>query len=139
MKKVWVLAGAVVAASLAWHGSAVADHMKRVGPSGELLAPDDSASREPASTLDLELKVGKDAFRLGGRVFGPGGVAGAWLNGQMRPDGFALDGRVQNEAGRAYNFKVNAGMVDVITRSAWRRLLGMPTWSVSSPDHAEKP
>ncbi|MBI2206147.1 MAG: hypothetical protein HYU41_20125 [Candidatus Rokubacteria bacterium] len=145
MRTVLVLAGAVVAAALVGQGSAAADHMKHVAPSGELLAPDASASRdaaptrEPAGTLDLELKVGKDTFRLGGRVFGSGGVAGAWLNGQVRPDGFALDGRIQNEAGRAYNFKVNADMLDFMTRSAWRILLGIPTWSPSPPSTSEQP
>lgn len=139
MTKGRVLAGAVVAASLVWHGSAAADHMKHVGPSGELLAPSASESRDTDSTLDIDLKVGKDTFRIGGRVFGSHGVAGAWLNGQMRPNGFAIDGRVQNEAGRAYNFKLNADVLDLLTRSPWGLLLRRPPSSAPSPDPAEKP
>jgi len=139
MTKGWVLAGAVVVASLAWHGPAAADHMKQVGPSGALLAPDASESRDTDSTLDIDLKLGKDTFRLGGRVFGSHGVAGAWLNGQRRPNGFAIDGRVQHEGGRAYNFTINADVLDLLTRSPWGLLLRRPPSSAPSPDPAEKP
>ncbi|MBI2218614.1 MAG: hypothetical protein HYU51_15105 [Candidatus Rokubacteria bacterium] len=79
----------------------------------------------PSSTdLELQLGLGLNGFRLGGRLLGPDGVAGAWLNGGMGPNGFALDGRVQRNDGRAWNFKLDAEMIDDAARLAWRWLRG---------------
>jgi hypothetical protein len=79
----------------------------------------------PSSTdLELQLGLGLNGFRLGGRLLGPDGVAGAWLNGGMGPNGFALDGRVQRGDGRAWNFKLDAEMMDEAARLAWRYLRG---------------
>jgi hypothetical protein len=69
--------------------------------------------------LDIEVKVGRDHFRLGGQLFGPNGVAGAWLNGRLRPWGLSLDGRVQPDGKRAFNFKFDAEVLD------WLRLGGL--------------
>ena len=75
------------------------------------LAPErDPAVATPGadSTLDITLKLGLNGFRLGSRVFGRDGYAGgAWLNGETRPDGFSVDGRVERD-GKAHNFKFNA-------------------------------
>lgn len=54
--------------------------------------------------VDVDVQVGPDGFRLGGRVLGPQGVWGAWLNGTARRDGFTLGGRMQRPD-RATNFK----------------------------------
>ena len=82
-----------------------------------------TAVQRPAeSNLDVQLKLGWNGFRLGGRLFGRDGVAGAWLNGQVGSGGVQLDGRVQREDGRAWNFKVDVEMMDWITRHAWRWL-----------------
>jgi hypothetical protein len=70
------------------------------------------------STLDLELKVDRDGFRIGGRLLGEH-VRGAWLNGRVTPDGFSVDGRVQGEE-RAYNFKMNAEVLEALKRAAAR-------------------
>jgi hypothetical protein len=73
---------------------------------------------ETKSTLDLDLKVDRDGFRLGGRLLGDH-VRGAWLNGRLTDGGFSVDGRVQGED-RAYNFKLNADVVDALKRAALR-------------------
>ncbi len=73
-----------------------------------------AVERRPSSTLDLGLRISRDGFRLGARLFGASGVYGAWLNGQTRPDGFSLDGRVQNPD-RAFDFTLNADI------DAWAR------------------
>ena len=66
--------------------------------------------------LNLDLKVGKDGFRLGGTVFGLEGVYGAWINGAVRPEGFSVDGRVQHPD-RAFNFKLDADVGEWLRRS----------------------
>jgi hypothetical protein len=70
-----------------------------------------------SSSLDVDLKLGLKGFRLGGRIFGPGGyAAGAWINGETRPDGFSLDGRVERD-GKAHNFKFNADIDEWVRRA----------------------
>jgi hypothetical protein len=72
-------------------------------------------------TLDLTLKLGLHGFRLGSRLFGRDGYAGgAWLNGETRPDGFSLDGRIEHD-GKAHNFKLNADIDEWLrTLLRWR-------------------
>jgi hypothetical protein len=60
-----------------------------------------------AADLDLKLRVGPDGFRLGGRLAGPAGVWGLWLDGLVRGEGFTLDGRLQ-EPGRVLEFRLDA-------------------------------
>ena len=116
---------AVVAIAVAANvGPAAAEHLTLVESSRDAtVAPPES------SNLDVQLKVGLDGFRFGSRFFGPKGVAGAWLNGERRPNGFALDGRLQSDSGRALNFKLDAEALDWATRAAWGwfsgRLLGV--------------
>jgi hypothetical protein len=73
-------------------------------------------------TLDLDVTIDRDGFRVGGRVLGEH-VLGAWLNGRLTGDGFRVDGRVQGEE-RAYNFTLNADVLDALRRAAarWGRL-----------------
>jgi hypothetical protein len=91
-----------------------AEHMTLMGPDARgATTPEAEAVGEPKSRLtpsdlfDVDIKVGAEGFRLGARVFGATGVWGAWVNGQSRPDGFTLDGRVQ-QPDRGYNFRINA-------------------------------
>jgi hypothetical protein len=70
------------------------------------------------STLDLDMKIDGDGFRLGGRLLGEH-VLGAWLNGRLTEQGLSVDGRVQGEE-RAYNFKLNADVRDALKRAAAR-------------------
>jgi hypothetical protein len=110
-----VVLAIVVAVVLAGPASVAAEHMT-------LMPAESEPAREPAretSNLDVDLRVGGDSFRFGGRLFGRGGVSGAWLNGQMRPDGLTVDGRVQTEA-RAHNFRFNIGFLDPLSRTVAR-------------------
>jgi hypothetical protein len=79
------------------------------------------APRAPASdrsSLDVDLKLGLNGFRLGARLFGHQGYSGgAWLNGETRPEGFSVDGRVERE-GKAWNFKLNADIDEALRRAA---------------------
>lgn len=122
--KAWGIAIVVVmvAAGPAW-----ADHRTRVAADepadAQALVEEPPASGPSSSLLDVEIKLGKEGFRLGGRLFGPGGVAGAWLNGQLKSKGFLLDGRVQDEQGHARNFKLDAEILDSLTGAGWWWLL----------------
>ena len=73
------------------------------------------------TSLDINLKLGLNGFRLGSRLFGRDGLlGGAWLNGETRKDGFSLDGRVEHE-GKAHNFKFNADIDEWLSRILrWR-------------------
>jgi len=73
------------------------------------VAPASAEHGEKSSSVDLnvDLRVNRDGFRLGGQLLGLGHMYGAWLNGEVRPDGLSLDGRVQ-EGARAFTFKLNA-------------------------------
>jgi len=116
-----VIFGALLAVLLA-AGQAGADHKR--------LMPDESQAESPKpegmqtdSSLDIDLKLGLNGFRLGGRLFGREGYAGgAWLNGQTRPEGFSLDGRVERD-GKAHNFKMNVDLDEWLRRAArwWTR------------------
>ena len=99
--KTWIIALCGVAVLIA--SPAVAEHNS--GPRAD-------------STLDLDVKIDHDGFRIGGRVLGDH-VLGAWLNGRLTEQGFSVDGRVQGEE-RAYNFKMNADVLDALKRAAAR-------------------
>jgi len=113
--KATLIFGAVTAMLLA-AGPARADHKL-------LLPPDEPQAERPDeattnSSVDIDLKLGLNGFRLGGRLFGREGFAGgAWLNGETRPDGFSLDGRVERD-GKAHNFKMNINLDEWLRRAA---------------------
>jgi len=73
------------------------------------------------TSLEINLKLGLNGFRLGSRLFGRDGLlGGAWLNGETRSDGFSLDGRVEHE-GKGHNFKFNADIDEWMRRILrWR-------------------
>ncbi len=70
-------------------------------------APNDAPSK--SVDLDVDLRMHRDGFRLGGQLLGLSQAYRGWLNGEVRPDGVTLDGRLQ-EGDRAFNFKFNADM-----------------------------
>ena len=116
------LAAALVTVTPAW-----ADHNRLVAPAdAERNANAESAKPEGSTTdatLDIDLKLGLNGFRLGGRLFGREGYAGgAWLNGETRAEGFSLDGRVERD-GKAHNFKMNVEIDEWLRRAArwWSR------------------
>jgi hypothetical protein len=93
-------------------------------PVPEESRPSVQQPRPPAAgpdSLDIDIKIGQDSFRLGARLFGGTGVWGAWLNGQSRKDGFTLDGRLQHPD-HAYNFRLNADL-DAMAKKALDQLL----------------
>ena len=92
---------------------AAADHQALVQAEAGGPPPSDRAS------LDVDLKLGLNGFRLGARLFGARGYSGgAWLNGETRPDGFSVDGRVERDGGKAWNFKLNADIDEALRRAA---------------------
>ena len=116
------LAAALVTAAPAW-----ADHNRLVAPPDADRNTDVESAKPEGSTtdgtLDIELKLGLNGFRLGGRLFGREGYAGgAWLNGETRAEGFSLDGRVERN-GKAHNFKMNVEVDEWLRRAArwWSR------------------
>ncbi len=116
------LLGALAMASPAW-----ADHNSAPPPvfsARELYDEKGTRLDVPSNnetSLDINLKLGVNGFRLGGRMFGREGyLGGAWLNGETRKDGFSLDGRVEHE-GKAHNFKFNADLDELMQRLLrWR-------------------
>jgi hypothetical protein len=114
---VGVLIATALVAAPAW-----ADHKLLVGdePKAESPKPD---GMKTESSLDIDLKLGINGFRLGSRLFGREGYAGgAWLNGETRPEGFSLDGRLERD-GKAHNFKMNVDLDEWLRRAArwWSR------------------
>ena len=121
------LAAALATAAPAWaeHNSLTAPADTERGAKPDATKPD-AAKPEGVSTdgsLDIDLKIGLKGFRFGSRLFGREGYAGgAWLNGETRPEGFSLDGRVERE-GKAHNFKMNVEIDEWLRRAArwWSR------------------
>jgi hypothetical protein len=125
--KTTLIFGAVTAMLLA-AGPARADHKLLLPPdepqaqSPQPESPQTDASKpdetKTDSSFDIDLKLGLNGFRLGGRLFGSNGYAGgAWLNGETRADGFSLDGRVERD-GKAHNFKMNLNFDEWLRRAA---------------------
>lgn len=77
-----------------------------------------TSSAPERSSVDVDLKLGLNGFRLGGRLFGKEGYkGGAWVNGETRPEGFSIDGRVEGEGGKSWNFKLNADIDEALRRA----------------------
>ena len=74
-----------------------------------------SAESKRSIDLNVDLRVDREGFRLGGQLFGLEGVYGAWLNGQFGQRGLTLDGRFQDRD-RAFNFKLNAEIAEWLLR-----------------------
>jgi hypothetical protein len=109
------IAFGVVALSAA---SAAADH-KTLAPVDQSTPPSAPERSAPdRSSVDVDLKLGLNGFRLGARLFGKDGYSGgAWVNGETRPDGFSVDGRVERDGGKSWNFKLNADIDEALRRA----------------------
>jgi uncharacterized protein (TIGR00251 family) len=94
------LGAAVVALvlALAVAAPAAADHLT-LDPTARPAAP------RPLDA-DLNVRLDRDGFRIGGRVLGFGQSLGAWLQGRVRERGVTLDGQLQGD--RTYNFRLDA-------------------------------
>jgi hypothetical protein len=90
---------------------------------GRVEKPDARGGAPDRSSLDIDLKIGARGFRFGSRVSGQDGYSGgAWINGEMRPDGFSVDGRIERD-GKVQNFRLNADIDEWIRRAVrWRSL-----------------
>ena len=90
----------------------VADHKALVSSEqSDLSAPE-------RSSVDVDLKLGLNGFRLGAKVFGKSGYSGgAWINGETRAEGFSVDGRLEREGGKSWNFKLNADIDEALRRA----------------------
>jgi hypothetical protein len=78
-------------------------------------APAPEGAPRLGGDADVTFRVGRDGFRLGGRVSGQEGVYGAWLNGHLGRDRLSVDGRVQADR-RAYNFRFDSWITDPLGR-----------------------
>jgi len=119
----FLLAGALgllLAASPAWAEHNGAPPLQR------------SLTRDAPGTeqsIDIDLKIGVNGFRLGSWLFGRDGyTGGAWINGQARRDGFSLEGRVEHE-GKAHEFRFNADIDEALQR--------MLRWPGAAPGSAQ--
>lgn len=83
------------------------------------LQPPQATQPADEKSLQLDLEIGREGFRLGGRFFGRDGVSGAWLNGRVLPYGLSLDGRVQSPD-HSRDFKLNLDLEDLLPH--WLRL-----------------
>ncbi len=84
-----------------------------------LVSSEQSGTPAPErSSLDVDLKLGLNGFRLGARLFGKEGYSGgAWLNGETRREGFSVDGRLERDGGKSWNFKLNADIDEALRRA----------------------
>jgi hypothetical protein len=86
-----------------------ADHNRYVGPGGVLRAP---AAAEPA--VDLDLRIDRRGFRVGGRVLGLERPYEGSLGGEVDDRGLTLDGRV--EGGQPWRLRVDAETLEGAAR-----------------------
>lgn len=70
-----------------------------------------AAEREPSKSIGIDLKIGGNGFRLGGRLSGNRGVSEAWVNGHVRGDGVTLDARLKGQDGAPRDFSMNVDLL----------------------------
>jgi hypothetical protein len=95
-------------------------------PTEHNVRPAPSAESRRAKSLDIDLTVDGNGFRLGGRLSGDKGVSGAWVGAQVRGDGMTLDGQLQSNDGQSRDFRLNLGLLPGWARTAARIWLMLP-------------
>src|SRR5262245_22095880 len=85
-----------------------------------------SEVRRPSKSLDIDLKIDADGFKLGGRLSGSKGVSSAQLGAQLRGDGVTVDGRLEGQDGPTRDFKLNLDLMPGWARTAARLWLLLP-------------
>jgi hypothetical protein len=95
-------------------------------PTEHNVRPAPSAESQRAQSLDIDLTVDGNGFRLGGRLSGDKGVSGAWVSAQVREDGMTLGGQLQSDDGRSREFRLNLGLLPGWARTAARIWLMLP-------------
>lgn len=109
MRTVFTIALVALALGVA-AAPAAADHNRHVTPDGALRAP--APARDPA--IDLDVRIDRRGFRLGGRLHGLDRSYGAWLGGEIDDRGLTLDGQV--EGGRGWRLRVDAERLEGAAR-----------------------
>ena len=95
-------------------------------PTEHKVRPAPIAESRKAKSLDIDLTVDGNGFRLGGRLSGDKGVSGAWVGAQVRGDGMTLDGQLQSNDGQSRDFRLNLGLLPGWARTAARIWLMLP-------------
>jgi len=95
-------------------------------PTEHDVRPAPSAESRKAKSLNIDLTVDGNGFRLGGRLSGDKGVSGAWVGAQVRADGMTLDGQLQGNDGQSRDFRLNLGLLPGWARTATRIWLMLP-------------
>ena len=85
-----------------------------------------SDPRRPSKSLNIDLKIDANGFRLGGRLSGSEGVSSASLGAQLRGDGVSVDGRLEGNDGPTRDFKMNLDLLPGWARTAARLWLLLP-------------
>ena len=122
-----VLGSALLAATLATTPASAEEHdpsLVREPPPASAPAPSDADSQlgtrpqssdapaaESSKALGIDLKIGGNGFRLGGRLSGSKGVSEAWVDGHVRGDGVTLDGRLKGQDGAPRDFTLNLDLL----------------------------
>jgi hypothetical protein len=109
------VAGLVVVSCAFAVSPALAEHMTltTAAPDG----PPSGVAPDRSSRLDLDIKIGRDGFRLGARDVGDRGPFEAWLNGRMSGDGLSVEGRLQHPDRRPFDFTLNVEIENWMRRA----------------------
>jgi hypothetical protein len=95
-------------------------------PTEHNVRPAPSAESRRAKSLDIDVTLDGNGFRLGGRLSGDKGVSGAWVGARVREDGMTLDGQLQSNDGQSHDFRLNLGLLPGWARTAARIWLMLP-------------
>jgi hypothetical protein len=82
--------------------------------------------RRSSKSLTIDLKIGGDGIRVGGRMSDSKGVSSAWLGARLRDDGVTVDGRLEGNDGPARDFTLNLDLLPGWARTAARLWLLLP-------------
>jgi hypothetical protein len=85
-----------------------------------------AAEGQPSKSIGIDLKIGGNGFRLGGRLSGSKGVSEAWVNGHVRGNGVTLDARVKGQDGAPRDFTLNLDLLPGWIGTAARLWLMLP-------------
>ena len=79
-----------------------------------------SVGGQASKSLNIDLKLDADGFKVGGRLAGSKGVSSGWLGAKLRDDGVTLDGRLEGHDGAPRDFKLNLDLQPGWVRTAAR-------------------
>ncbi|HYU90388.1 MAG TPA: hypothetical protein VE966_08090 [Gemmatimonadales bacterium] len=85
-----------------------------------------AAEGQPSKSIGIDLKIGGNGFRLGGRLSGSKGVSEAWVNGHVRGNGVTLDARLKGQDGAPRDFTLNLDLLPGWIGTAARLWLMLP-------------